>query len=242
MAAQHPPHPRTHPSKAEGDTRAIPQPGEVANLTIAATNKAGALLAWGQPQDLLLPWREVRHEQKNQIKEGKKVLVFLFWGDDDQITASTRLADFLVDEAEGLQEGEKVSLVIGDRTDIGVRVIVNHRYWGMVHDSDIFGKLTRGEVRDGYIKALRADQKLDVALSAPGYAKVGDIAQALLDVLKHRGGFLPVTDKSKPEEIYALFGISKKVFKQTVGALYKSRRILIGEDGIRLAASDKAPK
>ena len=47
---------------------------------------------------------------------------------------------------------------------------------------------------------------------------------------------MPVTDKSKPEEIYALFGISKKVFKQTLGALYKDRRIVIGADGIRLAS------
>ncbi|HJW71909.1 MAG TPA: S1-like domain-containing RNA-binding protein [Geothrix sp.] len=226
---------RTKPSKAEGAAAAIPQPGEVANLTILATNKAGAVLAWGGPEELLLPWREVRHEQKHQIKEGKKVVVFLFWNDENRITASTRLADFLVDEADDLQEGDQVSLVIWDRTDIGVRVIVNHRYWGMVHDSDIFGKLTRGETRVGYIKALRADRKLNVSLNAPGYAKIDAIAQNLLDVLKRRGGFLPVTDKSRPEEIYDLFGISKKVFKQTLGALYKNRRILIAEDGIRLA-------
>lgn len=106
--------------------------------------------------------------------------------------------------------------------------------WGMVHDSDIFGRLARGETRVGYIKALRDDHKLSVALSAPGYAKVDDIAQGVLDVLKRRGGFMPVTDKSQPEEIYALFGISKKVFKQTLGALYKSRRIVIGADGIRM--------
>lgn len=226
--------PRTRPSKAEGAAAAIPQPGEVAHLTILATNKAGALLAWGGPEELLLPWREVRHEQKHQIKEGKKVVVFLFWNDEDRITASTRLADFLVDEADDLQEGDQVSLVIWERTDIGVRVIVNHRYWGMVHDNDIFGKLTRGETRVGYIKALRADRKLNVSLNAPGYAKIDDIAQNLLDVLKRRGGFLPVTDKSKPEAIYDLFGISKKVFKQTLGALYKNRWILIAEDGIRL--------
>jgi hypothetical protein len=56
----------------------------------------------------------------------------------------------------------------------------------------------------------------------------------VLDVLKRRGGFLPVTDKSRPEEIAALFSISKKVFKQTLGALYKSRRVTLAADGIRL--------
>jgi len=94
--------------------------------------------------------------------------------------------------------------------------------------------LPRGECREGYIKALRADHKLNISLSPPGYAKIDAAAQNLLNVLKKRGGFLPVTDKSQPEAIYALFGISKKVFKQTLGALYKARRILIEADGIRL--------
>jgi hypothetical protein len=115
-----------------------------------------------------------------------------------------------------------------------VRVIVNHRYWGMVHDSDLFGPVSRGETREGWVKAPRADRKLSLSLSAPGYAKVDAVAQALLDTLTRRGGFLPVTDKSAPEQIYALFGISKKVFKQTLGALYKARRIAMDADGIRL--------
>ena len=104
----------------------------------------------------------------------------------------------------------------------------------MVHDSDLFGKVSRGETKAGWLKAPRADRKLSLTLSAPGYAKVGTVAQALLDTLIRRGGFLPVTDKSAPEQVYALFGISKKVFKQTLGALYKARRISIDADGIRL--------
>lgn len=213
----------------------LAQRGEVANLKIATVNKEGAFLAWGLPQNLFLPWKEVQHEHKHLVQEGEKVMVVLFMDESGRMKASMRLEEFLGDEAEGFQEGDKVSLVIADRTDLGVRVVVNHRYWGMVHASDIFCRLTRGETRAGYIKALRADHKLNIALSAPGYAKVGDIAQGVLDVLKRQGGFMAVTDKSRPEEIYALFGISKKVFKQTLGALYKSRRIVIGADGIRLA-------
>ena len=75
-------------------------------------------------------------------------------------------------------------------------------------------------------------------MSAPGYAKVDAVAQALLDTLTRHGGFLAVTDKSAPEQIYALFGISKKVFKQTLGALYKQRRITLEAEGIRML---KAP-
>ncbi len=213
----------------------LAQRGEVANLKIVAANRDGAFLAWGVPQNLFLPWKEVKPEQKRQVQEGQKILVILFMDEEGRMAASTRLESFLSDEAEEFQEGDKVHLVIWDPTDLGVRVVVNHRYWGMVHNSDIFGELNRGEAREGYIKALRPDHKLNISLQAPGYAKVDAIAQGVLDLLKRRGGFLPVTDKSKPEEIYALFGISKKVFKQALGALYKHQRIVIETDGIRMA-------
>lgn len=214
------------------------QLGEVASLKIVGANRDGALLAWGLPQNLFLPWKDVRPDHKRLIQAGEKVLVIVVADDDGRLVASTRLEDFLHDEAEEFQEGDKVSLVIGDPTDLGMRVVVNHHYWGMVHSSDIFGGLSKGEVREGYIKALRPDHKLNVALNAPGYAKVDAISQNILDLLKRKGGFLPLTDKSAPEDIYALLGISKKAFKLALGALYKSRRIVIAEDGIRIAPGD----
>ncbi|HJW31968.1 MAG TPA: S1-like domain-containing RNA-binding protein [Holophagaceae bacterium] len=212
----------------------LAQRGEVAHLKVVATTKAGAFLAWGLPQDLFLPWQEVKSAQRRLIKEGQKATVFVFTDEEGRIAASMRLDDFLTDEAEGFREGDKVTLLVGDRTDLGVRVIVNHRHWGMVHTSDIYGTLLRGETREGWIKGLREDRKLNVALHAPGYAKVDAIAQGVLDDLAQRGGYLAVTDKTKPEEIYALFGISKKAFKLSIGALYKQRRILIEAEGIRL--------
>ncbi len=208
--------------------------GEVAFLKVLSVNPAGAYLDWGLPKPLFMPWKEVKHEVRRLVKPGHKVLVLLFADAAGHLAASTRLADFLVDEADEFQEGDQVTLVIGDRTDLGVRVIVNHRYWGMVHDTDLFGPVSRGETKAGWVKAPRADRKLSLSLSAPGYAKVDAVAQALLDTLTRRGSFLPVTDKSAPEQIYTLFGISKKVFKQTLGALYKARRITIDADGIRL--------
>lgn len=220
-------------------TRApLAQLGEVAHLKIVAANREGVLLAWGPPQNLFMPWQEVKPEQKRLIRAGEKILVILYADEFGRVLASMRLDNHLSDEAEGFQEGDKVTLIIGDATDLGVRVVVNHRYWGMVHSSDVFGKLSKGEVREGYVKALRADRKLSIALGVPGYAKVDAISQGLLDLLKRRGGFLPLTDKSQPEEIYELLGISKKAFKQTIGALYKNHRIVIEAEGIRMTPGD----
>ena len=208
--------------------------GEVAYLKIVKVNDAGAFLAWGLPKDLLLPWDEVKREQKRLLVEGRRILVAVFRAEDGRVAASARLNDFLEDQAPDLKEGDRLPVLVAEPTDLGVRVVVGHRYWGLVHTNEIFTPLVRGQKLDGYVKAPRPDGKLNIALSAPGYAKVDAVAEKVLGVLTRRGGYLAVTDKSRPEEIYSLFGISKKVFKLTLGALYKARKIALEPDGIRL--------
>jgi predicted RNA-binding protein (virulence factor B family) len=80
---------------------------------------------------------------------------------------------------------------------------------------------------------VRQDGKLNISLQAPGPAKIDDIAQGILNILTKHDGFMAISDKSPPEQIYKLFGFSKKVFKQAIGRLYKDRLISIEKDGIR---------
>ena len=217
-------------------TRAVPaaQVGEVAYLKIVAVNDAGAFLAWGLPKDLLLPWAELKFEQKKMAVVGRRILVCVFQAEDGRIAASARLDDFLKDAAEGYREGDQVHLRVAEPTDLGLRVIVDHRYWGLVHKNEVFGVLPRGHRQTGYVKALRADRKLNIALSAPGHAKVDAAAETILKVLQRKGGSLAVGDKTAPEEIYRLFGMSKRAFKQTIGTLYRNRSIVMDEAGIHL--------
>lgn len=211
----------------------VAQVREVGYLKIVSVKDAGAFLNWGLPKDLLLPWAEVKREQRKLIVEGRRILVCVFRAEDGRVAASARLDDFIQDEATGFKEGDRVQVILADRTEIGQRVIVNHSYWGMVHNNEIFGTLHRGQSLDGYVKALRLDGKLNITLSAPGYQKIDTVAQGMLKVLQRSGGFLAVSDKTPPEEIHKLFGISKKVFKQTLGALYRERRISLEGAGIR---------
>jgi predicted RNA-binding protein (virulence factor B family) len=223
----------------DGDDRVVPtttvplaQVKETAYLKIVTVNDAGAFLNWGLPKDLLLPWGEVKREQKRLVLANRYIMVCVFQAEDGRIAASSKLDDFLVEEADEFKEGDKVSVLIADRSDIGLRVIVNHRYWGLVHNNEVFGNVPRGRRQDGWVKALRPDRKLNITLSAPGYAKVDAAAQGIMQVLRTHGGSMAVSDKTAPEQIHALFGVSKKVFKQTIGALYKDRKILIDEAGI----------
>lgn len=214
----------------------LAQVGEVAWLKIVAENDAGIFLDWGLPKDLMLPWNEVPLEQKRGLEPGRYIMVMVFQDSSGRLAASARLDDFLAREGGGFSEGDQVNLLIGDRTDLGVRVVVNNRYWGLVHNNEIFGTVRKGERRDGWIKTLRSDRRLNLALNPPGHGKVDSVAQGILDKIRSNGGFMAVTDKSPPEAIYKLFGVSKKVFKQAIGSLYKNRLITIEDAGLRLTS------
>lgn len=85
-----------------------------------------------------------------------------------------------------------------------------------------------------YIKQVRPDGKLDITLQKQGREAVDDFSQVLLEHLQHNAGRTLLCDKSPAEEIYAMFGVSKKVFKKAVGDLYKKRLIEITDEGLRL--------
>lgn len=215
--------------------RPLAQVGEVAFLRIVTMNDAGVFLDWGLPKDLLLPYNEIPRDVRNALEPGRNVLVMVFQDSSGRIAASARLDDFLAPEAGGFNEGDQVSVVIANRSELGVRVAVNDRYWGLVHNNELFSSIRMGERREGWVKSLRSDRRLNISLVPPGPARIDPVAQKILDRLVAEGGYMAVGDKSPPEAIYKLFGVSKKVFKQAIGALFKARRIVIEPGGIRKA-------
>ncbi len=105
----------------------------------------------------------------------------------------------------------------------------------MLYESEVFQRLTVGQQLKGYIKKIREDLKIDLILQQPGYQGVDDVSRAILKTIQEHGGRIAVTDKSQPEEIYSLFGVSKKTFKKAIGALYKKRLVIIDASGVEIA-------
>lgn len=133
-----------------------------------------------------------------------------------------------------LREGERVELVIGDRTEIGFKALINNIREGLLYSNEVFQALRKGQHITGFVKKVRDDGKVDLCLQKPGRSKVDDVSKRILDGLRADGGFISVTDKSSPEIVYGLFGVSKKTYKKAIGSLYKKRLILIESSGIRL--------
>ncbi len=206
--------------------------GEFALLRVIAVESVGAFMDWGLTKDLLVPFRE----QKLPLSIGRSYIVRAYLDNKtDRIVASTKLDRFLDKTPADYEAGEEVDLLITRRTDLGYNAIINGSHWGVLYKNQVFQRLDVGQEITGYINKMRGDDKIDLLLEKPGYEKVDGMAGEILDLLKESGGFLSVTSKSTPEEIYSLFGMSKKNFKKAVGALYKQRLVILGDDGIRQA-------
>ena len=207
------------------------QVGEFAMLRVKSVNKIGTFLDWGIMKDLLVPFRE----QKVTMLEGRSYLVYIYVDEESKrIVASAKLNKFLDKSLPEYTVGQAVELVIESETDLGYKAIINNQHWGILYENEVFEQLAKGLKIKGFIKKIRTDNKIDLSLHPLGYEKVDPLTQMILDELIKEGGFIPVSDKSGAEEVYRVFGISKKSFKQALGALYKRRLITIAPDGIRL--------
>lgn len=207
--------------------------GQFGWLQVEAVNEMGAFCDWGlMEKQLLVPFRN----QAAPLKVGKSYIVYLYEDSLNQrLVGSTRVDSFLKSPAAGnLSEGEQVELLVRGFNDLGAMVIINHAFRGLLYESELFQNVRPGDQLTGYVKYIRPDNKVDVSLQPIGYASVEPNAARLLDALERADGFLPFHDKSDPDDIRQHFGISKKLFKKAVGSLYKQKRIVIEEKGIRL--------
>ncbi len=209
------------------------QVGQFACLQVADTNRFGAFLDWAVPKELLVPFSE----QKVRMIKGEFYVVYIYQEQQNyRIVASTKLNKFLSTQPHRYRNGQPVSIMVCERTDIGHMAIVDNKYQGVLFDQDIDRPIRMGMKLDAFIKRVRPDQKLDLCLKKPGFDKQGmsHLATAILQRLKNEQGFLPFNDRSDPKVIQKEFAVSKRVFKMALGGLYKERLIRIESDGIHL--------
>ena len=206
-------------------------PGDVARLKCVAITGVGAFLDWGLSKDLLVPFGE----QKERMEVGRTYLVHVVLDKvSERIIASTRLTRYLDKTPHSFEKDQEVNLIIFAKTDLGYKAIINNTHTGLLFADAVFQQLQPGERMKGYISALRDDGKIDLTIHAPGRAKVAGLEERILSELTVRGGFWALGDHSTAAEIHEELGVSKRTFKQTLGALLKKGLIHIEPRGIRI--------
>lgn len=204
---------------------------EFGNLSCVEVSKFGAFLDWGLEKHLFVPFKE----QVIPMQPGEKYLVFCYLDlETHRLAASSKVHAFVDNSELTVAPFEEVDLLVSNITELGYNVIVNQLHLGLVYKDDVFKPLKIGDSIKGFIKKIREDNKLDIALQRPGYRSIEPNAQKILDKLKAAGGYMNISDKSNPEDIKDRLQMSKKSFKKAAGSLYKQRLIDIKEDGLHL--------
>lgn len=222
----------------DGDDRLIAttqQPhaivGDIALLKVVGTSNHGAFLDWGLMKDLFVP----HSKQISPMRLGGEYLVHVYIDEKTgRVAASQYLEHLLSNENLTVKELEEVDLIVYRETDLGYAVIINNKHNGLIYANEVFQSLQIGQKLKGFIKTIREDGKIDVAIGKAGYKKVEDEAVKILRLLEENNGYLPYHDKSAPEIIYSFFGMSKKNFKMTLGKLYKEKKIELTPGGFKL--------
>ena len=201
-------------------------------LEVAEVGNFGAFLDWGLEKHLLVPFRE----QVQRMEEGKKYLVHCYLDEESmRLTATSKIDRYLSNANVDYEANAEVDLMVYRKTPLGWEVIVDNKHKGLIFDSDIFKPVKIGTQLKGYVKKVRDDHKIDISLQPIGAKMLEPTAKMILDKLQENNGFLPLHDKSTPEEIKKELHLSKKAFKKGVGILYRQRKIILQEDGIYLA-------
>ncbi len=206
---------------------------EFASLEVKDVNDFGAFMEWGLEKDLFVPYKE----QATRMHKGEKHVVRLCMDyKTNRLVGVTKIHAFLEGDTSDLEEKQEVQLLVFGETELGYNVLIDGKYQGLVYHNQVFDKVSIGDARTGYIKEIREeDGKIDVSLTPFGVAGIEESKDTVwAKLLKSSDETLPVNDKSDPELIKEMFGLSKKAFKKAIGGLYKEGKILITEAGIAL--------
>lgn len=206
--------------------------GEAAFLEVVDKNVHGAFLAWGvTAKDLFVP----NSNQGLRMEPGRKYVVFVYRDNvSGRVVATTKLNSFVSNENITVRPGQEIRMLVAQRVGAGFRVVIDNRHWGMIYDNQLFSKVHVGDRLTGYVRKVTEDNRIDVSLQQQGFDQVKVSAERLCDLLRENGGSLPLSDDSPPEDVARLTGMSKKVFKRSVGYLMSAGRLSKGDGEIKL--------
>ena len=210
--------------------------GDFAPLRVVSTTEFGAFMDWGIGKDLFVPKKNWLHS----LHAGDRVITYLMLDfERSGVIGTCRLEPYFDRDTSKLDFNQEVDLLVWEKTKLGVMVVIDNRYEGLLYHGEIFEPVKIGDRKTGYIKKVREDGLVDVILQPQGFKPAAEQAShTILTALKRSGGFLPLHDKSEPQEIYEQLRMSKKLFKKTIGSMYKQHQITIRDDGIELIRSE----
>lgn len=204
--------------------------GQTARLRVVSVGKVGAFLDWGLEKDLFLPYRE----QTTQVKAGDEVIAALYLDKSERLCATMKVYPYLQKESPYQKDDVVTGMVYEISHNFGAFVAVDDKYSALIPKKELYGELHVLQQISARVTGVKEDGKLDLGIRQKAHLQMSEDADKVLSLLREKKGFLPLHDKSSPEQIRETIGMSKNEFKRAIGHLYKEHLITLESDRIRL--------
>ena len=204
--------------------------GQVALLTVVQVGKVGAFLDWGLEKDLLLPFKQ----QTRKVKTGEQVLAALYIDKSGRLCATMNVYEHLRTDSPYKKDDKVTGRIYEISKNFGAFVAVDNCFSGLIPKKELYGELHVLQQISARVTGVKEDGKLDLGIRQKAHLQMSEDADKVLSLLREKKGFLPLHDKSSPEQIRETIGMSKNEFKRAIGHLYKEHLITLESDGIRL--------
>lgn len=204
--------------------------GQTARLRVVSVGKVGAFLDWGLEKDLFLPYRE----QTTQVKAGDEVIAALYLDKSERLCATMKVYPYLQKESPYQKDDVVSGMVYEISRNFGAFVAVDDKYSALIPKKELYGDLHVLQQISARVTGVKEDGKLDLGIRQKAHLQMSEDADKVLALLREKKGFLPLHDKSSPEQIRETVDMSKNEFKRAIGRLYKEHLITLESDGIRL--------
>ncbi|MDO5302266.1 MAG: S1-like domain-containing RNA-binding protein [Tissierellia bacterium] len=205
------------------------QVGEVARLKVVDQTKIGYFVDIGAPRDVLLPFTEATE----RIRVGEKYLFTLYVDKSQRLAVSMKVKDHLKTKSP-YKVGDHVTGTVYHMSDkVGALVAVDDQFDGLIPKQEITGIYEAGNTISLRVTKVHRDGRMNLSPRELAHIQMATDADILLDLMEDGGGTLPVGDKSDPERIREVTGLTKKAFKRAVGKLYKERKVTPGPYSVK---------
>jgi predicted RNA-binding protein (virulence factor B family) len=189
--------------------------GEVAFLTVTALAPFGAFVDWGLPKELLVPFGE----QTRELRVGDRHPIGVYVDDTGRLAGTMRVSEMLQEPGRFKEDEWVAGEAWRNDPDRGVFVIVEQRFVGLLPVAEPHG-LSRGDAGKFRVSNVLPDGKIELSLRGPAHEELAKDAAHVLAILE-RADTPRVGDRSDPQQIRDVFGLSKKAFKRAAGRLLR---------------------
>ena len=209
--------------------RPYAQVGELKKLRVVDKAKVGYFVDNGIGKDIFLPFKE----SFGRLTVGDEYLFYLYHDKSDRLALTMNIKDKLSTEGH-LKVNDIVKGTIYSIGRPGAFVAIENKYDGMIPIEEIKGIHKIGEEVEARVQRILKTGFITLTFREKAYKQIDADSDLILELLEDNGGVLELGDKSDPELIKDLTGLSKKAYKRAVGHLYKNRKINIYDTKIEL--------